>query len=483
MKIFKTYPRTFWIANVVELLERWAWYGVFMLLALYLTGSKDTGALGFSQPQKGALMGIITAFVYFAPPFTGAISDRVGYKKVLIFAFIFYALGYFMMAHVKSYTLVFLAFFLVGVGAGFFKPIVSATIAKTTNEKTSSIGFGIFYMMVNIGAFIGPIVASSLRNHAWRDVFYMAAIVILVNMFLVITLYKEPDKEKFNDTISEALSKIVRNLIEVFKDVKFLVFLVLIIGFWTMYNQLFYSLPIFIDHWVNTKPLFKLVYNFSPWIAARIGDIKTQTIHPEMITNLDALYIIFLQLFISSFVKRWKALYAMIVGIFIAAIGATMMFLTNNPFFVILAILVFSIGEMSSSPKITEYIGLIAPKNKKALYIGMSFLPVAGGNLFAGYISGGIFQRMADKYYLLKQYLISHGIHVPAFSQSFTKDSLMKLAETKLHMSSQQITTMLWNTYHPSHIWYIFTSIGMITVIGLLIYDKFILKGGTVTSN
>jgi len=55
--VFKKYPHAFWIANTMELFERWAWYGMFMLVALYLTGSRDTGALGFTQAQKGYLMG------------------------------------------------------------------------------------------------------------------------------------------------------------------------------------------------------------------------------------------------------------------------------------------------------------------------------------------------------------------------------------------------------------------------------------------
>ena len=143
--IFKKFPRTFWIANSMELFERWAWYGMFTVLALYLTQSADTGALGFSQSQKGNIMGTVTAILYFLPLFTGALADRFGYKKMLIIAFVILSLSYYFMGQFRSFFAVYVTFLLVALGAAIFKPIVSATVTKTTDEKTSSIGFGIFY--------------------------------------------------------------------------------------------------------------------------------------------------------------------------------------------------------------------------------------------------------------------------------------------------------------------------------------------------
>lgn len=88
MNIFHTFPRTFWVANAIELFERWAWYGFFMLFANYLTGSSDLGGLEFTQSEKGLLMGVGTGILYFMPVLTGAIADRYGYKKVLFLSFI-----------------------------------------------------------------------------------------------------------------------------------------------------------------------------------------------------------------------------------------------------------------------------------------------------------------------------------------------------------------------------------------------------------
>ena len=91
MSVFGKFPRTFWVANVIELFERWAWYGFFMLFANYLTGSSDAGGLEFTQEQKGWLMGVGTGILYFLPVLTGAIADRYGYRKVLSLAFLIYA--------------------------------------------------------------------------------------------------------------------------------------------------------------------------------------------------------------------------------------------------------------------------------------------------------------------------------------------------------------------------------------------------------
>ncbi|HPE43857.1 MAG TPA: MFS transporter, partial [Bacteroidales bacterium] len=147
--IFSRFPRTFWVANTLELFERWAWYGLFNVLAIYLTASRDTGALGFSQEEKGTMMGLVSALLYFLPVITGSIADKLGYKKVLLLSFGILSTGYLVMGHLTDYSLVFAAFFYIAVGGALFKPVISATIAKTTNKDNSSIGFGIFYMMVN----------------------------------------------------------------------------------------------------------------------------------------------------------------------------------------------------------------------------------------------------------------------------------------------------------------------------------------------
>ncbi len=474
MKLFKQFPKTFWVANSVELLERWGWYGLFNVLAIYLTSY-----LGFTQDQKGWLMGTVTAMVYFLPVFTGAISDKIGYKTSLLTAFSLYFIGFYLMGKMHSYVSVFAAFAIVGFGAAIFKPIISATISKTTTEKNTILGFGIFYMMVNIGALIGPVVSSKLREVNWQWVFFSSMLAIGLNILLVAFLYKEPDRVRNSDPLRETIAKIGKNIWIAITDWKFLLFLLLIVGFWTMYNQLFFTLPVFVEQWLDTSILYNALHSLWPGLANFIGN-GHGSVNPEMLLNMDAFYIVLFQLIISSFVTRMKPIRAMVIGFFIASIGVSLMFIFKNPIYTVLAILVFSIGEMTGSPTITSYIGLIAEKDKKALYMGMSFLPVAGGNFLGGYLSGSVYQRLADKPTLLINYMKAHGIQPPTGIKS---NEVMKFATEHLHMNAQQITDILWKAYHPSHIWYVFFSIGMIAVIGLILYDRFIIKkSGTPTN-
>ncbi|MCK5637698.1 MAG: MFS transporter, partial [Flavobacteriaceae bacterium] len=141
-QIITSYPKSFWVASAMELFERWAWYGLFAVLALYLTGSTDEGALGFSHIEKGKIMGYVTGILYLLPLFTGVIADKIGYKLSLIIAYIMLISGYYFMGEVTSYSSVFIVFLYVAVGAAIFKPVASAIITKSTDESNSTLGFG-----------------------------------------------------------------------------------------------------------------------------------------------------------------------------------------------------------------------------------------------------------------------------------------------------------------------------------------------------
>ncbi len=174
---------------------------------------------------------------------------------------------------------------------------------------------------------------------------------------------------------------------------------------------------------------------------------------------------------------RFKPLNAMLGGFIVAAIGVGFAFYTLNPWCVILGIFIFAIGEMSSSPKITEYIGGIAPKDKVALYMGTSFLPVAAGNYFAGKLSGGVYEDLSDKISLLQREVAQRGLDIPEITKEFTQNDYVAMACEKMGMSNSELTQFLWNTYEPSQIWVIFTGIGLFAVVALFLYDKFVMKG------
>ncbi len=536
VKFIKNFPRTFWVANIMELFERWAWYGLFAVLALYLTKSTDEGALGFSQIEKGNILGIVTAILYFLPIVTGAVADRFGYKKVLLLSYIILSSGYFMMGTVTTYGAVFFSFLYVALGAALFKPVLSATIAKTTDKSNSSIGFGIFYMMVNIGGFIGPVIASKMRIIDWNYVFIMSGVSIFINFILLIFFYKEPerddeDKDKsinfifdfikmigvmfssiiiylvffstfiilfFLDTLffffkhkkisfrfanwfntlpaGEHNKKIFSNITAVFNDPKFITFLLIIVGFWTMYNQILYTIPNFIDQWIDTKPVYDFFASIGSGLIWFFG--SEGTVKPEIIVSFNAGFIIFFQIIVSAVVMRFKPVNSMISGIIVSAIGVGLAFATSNIAFVVLGIFIFALGEMATSPKITEYIGMIAPKEKIAIYMGYSFIPMAVGNFVAGILSGRVYQSISDKISLLQIEIKKRGLQIPEISKEtgFTQNDYIEQACEMTKMSETELTHFLWETYNPSKIWLVFSLIGLITVIALVLYDILILK-------
>jgi len=475
VKIIRNYPRTFWAANSLELFERWAYYGIFNLLAIYLTGSQETGALGFSQVQKGLIMGIVNAILYFLPIVTGSIADKYGYKKILFISFIILSTGYFLMGMVTSFAAIFLTFFYVAIGAALFKPIISATISKTTDKNTSSIGFGIFYMVVNIGAMIGPYLASELRELKWQYIFMMSSGIILVNIIILLIFYKETDKKTVTEPISKSIRQIFTNIYLALKDTKFLFFLIIIIGGWTVYWQYFYSLPVFIEQWTSTSVIYDTISKIFPALARAIGT-EDGNILPEKFLLLDAFFIILLQVPISTIVMKYKPINTMIAGFIVNAIGLTAALFTQNGWILIMALFIFSIGEMCFSPKILEYISNFAPSDKKALYMGSNFLPMAMGNFLGGLLSGRIYELTADKYTLLGREIARWNMDIPAISDQFTKNDYFSRAAELMGMDSQSLTEYLWLNYYPSRFGFILLGIGVITALALIIYDKFIFR-------
>lgn len=471
MGVFNRFPRTFWIANVIELFERWAWYGFFMLFANYLTGSSDAGGLEFSQSQKGLLMGVGTGILYFLPVLTGAIADRYGYKKVLFLAFMIYVSAFLLLPMFSTFTGVFLMYLYLAVGAALFKPVISATIAKTTTEETSSIGFGIFYMMVNIGAFFGPMVTLLFKGSS-HLIFYVSAGIIAVN-FILLFFYKEPGKENVKQVMQtgslfQTFKEIFRNMGCILKDVKFILFLLIVSGFWAMYNQLFFTLPVFISQWVDTSAVFHFFQVHIPFISKNYS-LAPGVMDAEFITNIDALYIIFLQIFVSGLVMKMKPLRSMMSGFLVCSVGMALTLVSQNVLFTMVAILIFSLGEMAGSPKITEYIGRIAPADKKALYMGYSFIPVFLGNIMAGVISGVVYQKMSDKVVIVQEFAAEKGLQVDG---NLSNNAYFDEVARQVNLTPQGLTDYLWNTYDPSAIWMVVLGVGLGATLFLFLFDR-----------
>ncbi len=526
----KSYNRSFWVASAMELFERWAWYGIYTLFGLYLVGSTDTGGLGFDHVQKGHIMGDIVGILYFLPLIFGVIADRIGYKLSLTIAFTIMIAGYYLLGSAHSYWEVYCIFLLVAIGAAFFKPVASAIVARNTDEKTGTLGFGIFYMMVNIGGFIGPSMSSTLRTEfGWKVIFIQAASVIAINLLILLFLYKEPKSERPKDSIGKAIADSINNIFEALKDVRLSVLLLLMVGFWTMFNQLFNTLPNFIEDWVDSSVLSNWINEHLP----ALGTTFTQggQVKPEWFTNIDSFMIICLQVTISYMVTKMRHISAVIRGAIIASIGVGLTFYSGNVWFTIIGTIIFSVGEMMSSPTVSSFIALITPKGKEGLYQGTYFLPVAASYFVTSFISGDLYQSWSDKLSLLQREMVSRNIEMPevvtkeqfiekgaealkmsmsgfekefnlkadqidwnavgsSFKEAamskgidisnvhlpFSKNEYFSLAEQKLNMSHWDMASMLWEKYEPNKIWYVIFGIGLFSVITLMIYDKMVIR-------
>ncbi|MBT8378221.1 MAG: MFS transporter [Ignavibacteria bacterium] len=466
----KEFPQTFWVANTLEIFERMAWYGFFAVSSLYITGTVSSGGLGFTDEDRGVLQGVVTFFLYLFPVVTGALADRYGFKRMLTAAFLVLIPSYYLLGHFKTFPTFFLAFMLVAIGAAMFKPVIIGTVSKTTNEKTSSLGFGIFYMMVNIGGFVGPIVAGIVRGWSWEYVFIASSCWIFVNLIIVLIFYKEPPTQS-NQSDVRSLKKVLQDMVEVLGngrfflfvfgllavlvlgskftsdgsfdwgditliavgwtilnfiydfvirksnnkaerpwitspmklgDWKFGLFLLLMSGFWTSFNQIFYTLPLYIRDFTNTTDLMNVISGMMSFVGLEgsIEAVKNSMaipgqVNPEYIININAGAIIFFQVFVSYLVTRLKPFTTIFWGVMITVVSFTILIFGTLGWIVVAGILVFSFGEMMASPKSKEYTGKIAPPNKVALYMGYFYWCVALGNLFGGILSGQLYAAFA----------------------------------------------------------------------------------------
>ena len=469
----RSFPRTFWVANTMELFERWAYYGMFTVLSVYMTDPLSKGGLGFSQEERGVMQAVVTGVLYLLPILGGALADRFGFRKVLLAAFVTLASGYFAMGHFHAYAPFFVAFLVVAVGGAIFKPIIVGTVSKTTDRKTETLGFGIFYMIVNIGGFIGPWAASKMRDLDWNYVFMMCSAVILINLVLLL-FYREPArKRQEREPLGKTFRHILSNTLIVLRDLKFVLFLLIVVGFWTMYMQLFFTVPVYIAQWIDTSVIYKVLGPLKTAIGATEDGVGL--IRPEMMINIPAFVIILFQLVVSSLVKGISPVKSMVAGFIVVVAGLGQLYFYINGWFVVIALVVLAFGEMASSPRIQEYISTIAPPEKVGLYMGYSFLPVAGGNVLGGLLSGQLYGQLSDKYAFLRQYLVQGGYEKADAIAGMDDGVLLKQSLEKLNMSNAELTSTLYDLYHPGNIWLIFGAIGFFTALCLFLYNRFML--------
>ncbi|MFC1726194.1 MFS transporter [candidate division KSB1 bacterium] len=386
--LLKSFPGTYWVAILLELFERGAYYGLNAVLAFYLVLEVVNGGMGFSEAQVGFLQGWVYVLTYVVPIIGGALAERYGYRRMLMFAFSLLSLGYFVSGHVSTYGIVFASLLVMATGSGLFKPIITGTVARTTTKETSAFGFGVYYWAINLGALIAPAVVIYISGFSWSYVFIASSAYCALMLIPVIFFYKEPPKPKTSKTLGQSVTE----MLMVLSDFRFMLMIVIYSTFWILYFQMFntviwYSMD-FVDMTKVNSVLTSFVQIFS----------KDATLewNPAMVTMVNAGTIVLLQVFVSKIVKNLKAFPVMVFGVLIGTLGFVFLAVFEDPWMFVLGIAVFSIGEMTAHPKYYSYIGLVAPKDKVAVYMGYAFLYGIIGSLVGSNLGANLYTYFVE---------------------------------------------------------------------------------------
>ncbi len=470
----RTMGFNFWIANVMEAFERLAFFGVRAVLPLYMVGTSG-GGIGLSMSEKGAIYMVWALIQCLVPMVSGGYTEAYGYKKSLFVAFCLNILGYVTMANARTFWMMMLAGCLVGLGTALFKPPVQGSVAKSLNEKNSGLGFGLFYWVVNIGGFLAPMAAASARGNetapTWHYVFYGAAIVTAINFLPTIFLFREPERDP--EAAKKKPIKVFTDTMKVlWNDKAMLRFLLIVSGFWFMFMQLWDLLPNFLDEWVDTRDVGGLLAAIpldfvKGWLMAD-GAAK-----PEILINIDAATIILFVLPLSWFFGRYKMMTSLVLGMAIGLVGFVASGLTSVGMFAAIAIFVFAIGEIICSPKFSEFIGMTAPPDKKALYMGYSNIPFAIGWAAGNGISGPLYDGFASKNMLARKYLAEHFGMSPESLESLKGTELFNTLAAKLGgVDIYEVNRVLWDAYNPWIIWIMLGVVGLASLVGMTVSYK-----------
>jgi MFS family permease len=453
-----TWP--FWAANLMEMIERLAYYGVRVVIPIYIAQADEIGGLHFTQGDKGFI------FMWWAlvqsglPVFTGGFADRYGYKKQIIAAVLLKGLGYLTMATQRAFWPFFGGCLLLAAGTAVFKPPIQGTFVKTLTERTSGVGWGFFYMVVNVGGFLGPPLAHFLYGYSWPTVFYGCAALVSLNLLWLFT-YREVESGADK---SAGPWQVVATTARELLNGRLLAFLLIASVFWAVLMQLWDMLPNFIVDWVDSSSLARHLPGF---MLSRDTSRGLQ-IAQEWVINFNPFLIILFVAPLSWYVNRvMRRLNSILLGFVIASLGVYAAGLSMSIYTCLAGIACFTLGEMLCSPKMFEYLGVIAPPDKKALYMGYANIPVAIGWGYGSFAGGQIYERAGEKAGLALRYLseVLKVQDLPDRSQAFAALTQM-LGQTPV-----QVTQLLWDRYDPSRVWTPFALAGIVAAVALLAFN------------
>jgi len=369
------FQSSFWVANIMELFERLAFYGQQIIFMIYMRNR-----LGFSESEAGQLSGIFGFMFYLLPVLGGTLADKWGYRKAFNTAFTILALGYFLIGSVgmnafsgvygglDHYWLLLLFLLFTAFGGSFIKPSVLGTVDAASSEETRSVGFAIYYMIVNVGAFIGPTIAYFVVGTVGNEfVYIVSALSCFAMLIMNLLLYKEVSRSSGME--SESLPKKLSNMVTVLKNFKFMIFLLIYSLYWIIFWQEYIVIPYYITDYINAKAPYQIIQS---WGGAGA--------------------IVFFQIPVNLLTKRFSTQSAILTGFAVSSL--IWMIIAVNPTIpaIIAGVVAFSIGEMIQAPRYYEYISEIAPPGQQALFQGYAFLPIAIARIVGDPLGGWLYQ-------------------------------------------------------------------------------------------
>jgi proton-dependent oligopeptide transporter, POT family len=372
------FERPFWIANLTEIFERLSYYAVFAALARYLHE-----ALQFPTQQASSLSGIFGGAVWVMAIFGGAVADRTGFRRALSLAYFILTCSYFLvgsiaapwLAPVRNVVplglLVGFILFLPALGVALVKPSVVGTTARASKENVRSIGYSIYYTLVNIGSFLGPFLAGWVHSRMRvENVFRLAALSVFLMFIAVLIFFKEPRRESSQQGAS--LAQVVRNLLTVLANGRFVLFLIIFSGYWIVFWQQYLMLPIFVHDYVDAGA------------------------NTELILITDPLIVITLTVAVNALTRKIPAFRAITLGTLITAVGWLVIGARPSVWAAVGTLAIVAFGEIIQSPRYYEYISRLAPPGQQGTYMGFAFLPIGIGSLLGGWIAGKLLHHFGE---------------------------------------------------------------------------------------
>ncbi len=377
-EIRQGFAPAFWVANVTELFERLAYYGAFASLANYLHET-----LGFSTETTGGFTGFFGGLVWFLAILGGTLADRLGFRRALSLAYLILSFAYFLlgsigagwMAPLRSalplWWLVLFILMLPALGIALVKPCVVGTTARSSKENVRSIGYSIYYTLVNIGGAAGPYVASVAHRHVGvESVFRISAACVFVMFFAVLIFFKEP--KGAGETQPPTLKQSAKNFLTVLSNPKFMLFLLIFSGYWIVFWQQYIVLPLYIHGYIDPQ-----------------ADV-------EKILITDGLTVICFTVLFSLLTQKIPAFRAITLGTLISSVSWLILAFHPTIFMAVVSLFVLAIGEITQSPRYYEYISRLAPPGQQGTYMGFAFLPIGIGSLIGGWFGGSLMHHFGE---------------------------------------------------------------------------------------